>query len=624
MAAGWTAEGGTLTVEAGAQLGREDFTAIVFSCGYPDRVVFAPGTEEIPDRFMERDALSKVRSVSLPEGLVRIGSRAFAGSAFEEVSVPASVEEAGTSAFSGCRALRRVFFRGADTRIGPCCFKGCVSLYGIDFPDNLREVPEGCFEGCCSLVSLTVPESASSIGKRAFSGCGKLEELSIRSPDCAVADGGVFQGTVVADVAITPGGLTELSLRQAGAEVEEPGEAFPKKGVEYFPSLTGDLAACAFRYDDSWFGTGSYAENGELDCASLKFALSAYGAYPARAFLGRCGFEFSDSSPVDAPLPAGEVSADTCYFPDPSADGDTVGYAWGKKELSDFTLIAMAVQGADYGAQWSSNLELGAAGDHNGFRAAADRILAAVGEAVASCPEGKPVKLWLTGYSRGGAAANLAAGDIDGGAIPGLEPENLYCRTFEAPEALDGGNRDVIRYGNIVNFRCRDDFVTMVFGKCAGLGLYGKTHTLDGDDVEDAFLPQGASPEAVLSSDSQEGLASYFAGFCARVFFGRAGYSSFFEPSVRKVFSAWLGGQEFTPEPADFARAGLLACSALHQPDWVAGIAVGALFLDGEFPDRPTGPLGAAHAPERCVALVEKENSGIRCRVCFVPAENSK
>lgn len=76
-----------------------------------------------PDVFAGND---KVSSVSMPEGYLYVGARAFRGVvALAALSIPESMKEIGEEAFSGCSALRAVNFAGVNPPVvGKDAFSG--------------------------------------------------------------------------------------------------------------------------------------------------------------------------------------------------------------------------------------------------------------------------------------------------------------------------------------------------------------------------------------------------------------------------------------------------------------------------------------------------------------------
>ncbi len=166
---------------------------------------------------------------------------------------------------------------------------------------------------------------------------------------------------------------------------------------------------------------------------------------------------------------------------------DSIGAVAANKELPDgSTLIALAVRGGEYGKEWASNFTVGFAGEHAGFSEARDNVINFLYEYIDEKNiEGK-VKLWIVGYSRGGAVANLTAAELS---YPKDIPESVaekvswnredvYGYTFEAPQGTQNIYKILGNYNNIHNIRNINDLVTYVAPTKWGFSRYGKVRLL--------------------------------------------------------------------------------------------------------------------------------------------------
>ena len=219
-----------------------------------------------------------------------------------------------------------------------------------------------------------------------------------------------------------------------------------------------------FFYSDDYFTAPSFASSpaakaltwrelpdAALATASMDFSLAAFGSNEhvlannfsdyskcAEAYLRQCGF--TDIAVNDDPDPAAEDSFNR--FP----SKDSVGVVLGKKTITVWngsknetcTLIAVGVRGGGYAGEWASNLTIGQSGRHLGFERSAQKVLGTLRSYLRSqgVTAKEHVKYWVTGYSRGGAVANLAAGDI--AAAPETyfaSKQDVYGYTFECPSA---------------------------------------------------------------------------------------------------------------------------------------------------------------------------------------------
>lgn len=121
---------------------------------------------------------------------------------------------------------------------------------------------------------------------------------------------------------------------------------------------------------------------------------------------------------------------------------DHAAYGIARKTLTQDgetqTLIVMMLRGGGYGAEWASNVKLGTGAVHEGFAGAAEEAFASLEEyieAARASGELGEVKLWVGGYSRGGAVANLVAAKI-AHEMPEIEQENVFVYTFAAPAVM--------------------------------------------------------------------------------------------------------------------------------------------------------------------------------------------
>ena len=136
-----------------------------------------------------------------------IGYMAFCScSGLTSVTIPDSVIEVGSGAFSGCSSLQK--FRGnfasedgrclivdgvlnsfapaglteytitdSVTTIGYCAFCDCSSLTSVTISDSVRKIKKSAFYGCKSLKSVTIPKHVYEIEQGAFCDCSSLTSV---------------------------------------------------------------------------------------------------------------------------------------------------------------------------------------------------------------------------------------------------------------------------------------------------------------------------------------------------------------------------------------------------------------------------------------------------------------
>lgn len=186
-------------------------------------------------------------------------------------------------------------------------------------------------------------------------------------------------------------------------------------------------------YSDDFFSEPSPGDHPELRAVSYALALAGYenqadgypGNDPSNPFpklknmLQQMGF--SDFQSWDA---ASE------------SDGHSMGATIGRKTLSSGQeLIVVAPRNYNYMTEWLSNFDVGTSGDHNGFSESAQYIKDDFDEYLSSRTLSN-YKVWIVGYSRGGAVVDLAAKMINENLSDyDMEAEDFYVYTFGAPRA---------------------------------------------------------------------------------------------------------------------------------------------------------------------------------------------
>ena len=144
--------------------------------------------------------------------------------------------------------------------------------------------------------------------------------------------------------------------------------------------------------------------------------------------------------------------------------------------------MAVVIRGGGYGGEWSSNFHVGNGSDsyHIGFNTAAEAVYKQVLKKLDTI-DGK-IKLWVTGYSRGAATANLLAAKLDDYAAESeqLDATDIFAYTFATPQGVTNRqDTDAARYLNIFNIVNPGDVVPMVAPSGWGFTRYGVTRMFD-------------------------------------------------------------------------------------------------------------------------------------------------
>lgn len=210
----------------------------------------------------------------------------------------------------------------------------------------------------------------------------------------------------------------------------------------------------AFSKEELEKDTSLYSVDFNRAFAFCSVSLCAYNREKIKSCLSACGFEsirlyhYNDKNGVKP-----------CAF------------AFGKRELSSFTLIIIAVSGT-VKKQWYSNFDLGEKKKfHKGFYGCCLEIKQKLLKYLKTekISENK-VKFFVTGHSRGGAGANLLAVYLS----EKYGKDRVSCITFGSPNVAfcEENKKD---YENIVNFENQNDIITVCPPDRWGFGKYGRT-----------------------------------------------------------------------------------------------------------------------------------------------------
>lgn len=93
--------------------------------------------------------------------------------------MPATVQEIGNGAFSGCTALKSINLTSGVTRIGVGTFLRCVKLKLVTFESSskLRVIAGSAFRDCYALEEIVIPPTVTEIGPRSFGYCSSLKKV---------------------------------------------------------------------------------------------------------------------------------------------------------------------------------------------------------------------------------------------------------------------------------------------------------------------------------------------------------------------------------------------------------------------------------------------------------------
>lgn len=117
-------------------------------------------------------------TVTIPDGIAWIGSRAFAGcDGITDVVFPETLTTIRTGAFENCSGLTKMVIPDHVTGIHDFAFQGCENLTSLVLPEGLKSIEGICFQNCPSLKEITIPASVTTVSSYAFYGCKALDTI---------------------------------------------------------------------------------------------------------------------------------------------------------------------------------------------------------------------------------------------------------------------------------------------------------------------------------------------------------------------------------------------------------------------------------------------------------------
>lgn len=264
-----------------------------------------------------------------------------------------------------------------------------------------------------------------------------------------------------------------------------------KTSFNYAPIIRGDLE---YYSSDLYFSQGYFAHpsteyDPHLATASLSMAIASFvqdGLFDEDWYLNQSKYikYFFER------LEFNTFTVNEDYKS--SARIDTIGVAVAKKEFKDYTLIGVVPRSGGYFREWASNVNLGNGSTsdmmHEGWYNAANKLINFVVNYVDDNNITGRIKLWMSGFSRGGATTNLAAGLIDNKLDKGenifttgayTSRDDVYAYTFEAPQGANVYAKTVKApkdslYDNIFNIINPLDLVPKLAMKEYGFTRFGR------------------------------------------------------------------------------------------------------------------------------------------------------
>lgn len=186
---------------------------------------------------------------------------------------------------------------------------------------------------------------------------------------------------------------------------------------------------------------------------------------------------------------------------------DSIAFGIASKKIHDFTLIAIAVRGGFYEAEWTSNFTIGESGNAQGFDEASDKVIEGFDQFVTLNQIKGHVKIWISGFSRAAITSNMTAGKLLNRTEDGeystdkynYSVNDIYAYCFEPPMGVSATLEEARAplYQGIHNFLNYNDLVPLVAPYEWGFVRYGTDHYYP-DRLTDIYF-EASEREKMLS-----------------------------------------------------------------------------------------------------------------------------
>lgn len=208
-------------------------TAPTTEVSVPSTVTTSDGSTYVVTKIADAafEGQKQLTKVTIPETVVEIGDKAFAGTSIEEIKIPAATTTIGDGAFQGCDNLKTAdLSESAIIEVPADAFNG-TALNAVEIPATVTTigvrafkdtalksvstdaatVARSAFAGCESLKSASLPK-ATEIGKYAFNGAAKLKSLTT-GKKLEVIGYKALAGTKVGTLTVSSKKLTKGSVK---------------------------------------------------------------------------------------------------------------------------------------------------------------------------------------------------------------------------------------------------------------------------------------------------------------------------------------------------------------------------------------------------------------------------
>ena len=264
---------------SGVLLNQDQSKLLIYPCG-------RKGPYSVPESVREIQSFAfsycaGLTSITLPAGLSYISTASFAFcTGLKELTFPEGIECIDPEAFYGCTGLTELRFPETLKWIDDDAFCGCTGLTKLIFPEEIHHIGASAFAECTGLKALELPTGLTSVGTMTFSGCTGLTSVSLPTGITSIG-WHAFENCTALTSVILPDGLTDIQDGAFCNCTSLHSVIVPKSVVE--------IGASALGYQCSNFWEYEPLEN---------FTIYGYKGTAAQDYANENGFKFVPLDPA--------------------------------------------------------------------------------------------------------------------------------------------------------------------------------------------------------------------------------------------------------------------------------------------------------------------------------------
>lgn len=152
------------------------------------------GTNNRAGWYSNRD---KIKKVVVEDGVINIGSYAFADCNNLKEVYFGTIDTLGNNAFENCTSLKHAYLPDSCSWIWTAAFKGCTSLLSayIGYCNSYaNSIPDEMFRNCTSLGVLKLGGGINKFNANSLNGCSSLTSIITEADSLSIANNNAFNG----------------------------------------------------------------------------------------------------------------------------------------------------------------------------------------------------------------------------------------------------------------------------------------------------------------------------------------------------------------------------------------------------------------------------------------------